>query len=102
MYGTIIRFQVAPGQMDALMSWGSSGEGNSIPGYLKDYVFEMENDANDVYLVLLFTDKASYDAYLHSPRRKERMAEMRTFLAADPELHDGAVIYTNSVSADGA
>ena len=102
MYGTIMRLQVQPGQMEALMAWGSSGEGNSIPGYLKEYLFEMESDANDLYLVLIFTDKASYDAYIQSARRQLRMAEMRTMLAADPVYHDGPLIYTNAVTADGS
>ena len=102
MYGTIMRLQVQPGQMEALKAWASTGEGNSIPGYLKEYLFEMESDSNDLYLVLIFTDKASYDAYIQSARRQVRMAEMRTMLAADPVSHDGTLIYPNAVTADGS
>ena len=95
MYGSIAKLQVKPGMFDALQEWGSSGEPSAIPGYISQYVFQTNANSNVLYVVVIFTDKASYEANAHSPLQNERYAEMRTMLDADPEWQDGAVIYSH-------
>jgi quinol monooxygenase YgiN len=100
MYGTVARLQVKPGSMEALQAWGSS-RGDPIPGYVSQTVFQMESNPNELYLIIVFTDKASYVANTQSESQIARYAEMRTMLAADPEWHDGEVIYAPELTADG-
>jgi quinol monooxygenase YgiN len=93
MYGTVARLQVKPGALEALMAWGGTDESVKIPGYVSEYVFQMDDNPNELYLAIIFTDKASYVANAQSPAQQARYAEMRTMLAADPEWHDGTVIF---------
>ena len=93
MYGSIARLRVKPQSLEALMSWGSSRSGNTIPGYVSQLVFQMDSNPNELYLVVVFADKASYEANAQTPLQQARYAEMRTMLTADPEWHDGALIY---------
>ena len=95
MYGTVTRLQVKPGEYEALMQWGGS-RSDPIPGYATEYVFRMDDNPNELYLALVFTDKASYVANAQSQRQIDRFAEMRQMLSADPEWHEGEVIYTTA------
>lgn len=101
MYGTVARLQVKPGSMEALQTWGSSRGGDPIPGYVSQTVFQMESNPNELYLIIVFTDKASYVASAQSETQIARYAEMRSMLAADPEWHDGEVIYAPEMAAHG-
>ena len=101
MYGTITRLQVKPGALEALQAWGSSGDSRVIPGYVKEYVFQMDSDPNELYLAIIFTDKASYVANAQDPVQIARYAEMRTMLIADPEWHEGDVIYAADAAMRG-
>lgn len=101
MYGTIARLQVKPGSLEALQAWGSSRSGGTIPGYVTQYVFQMDTNSDELYLVIIFTDRASYVANAQTPLQNARYAEMRTMLAADPEWHDGEVIYAPEMTAHG-
>jgi quinol monooxygenase YgiN len=100
MYGTIARLQVKPGMMEKLQEWGSE-PADAIPGYLSQYVFQMDKDSNELYLVVIFMDKASYAANAQSERQHARYLEMRAMLAADPEWHDGEVIYAAETATHG-
>src|SRR5262245_23666145 len=101
MYGSIARLQVKPGMMEALQSWGSSRDAGTIPGYVSQYVFHMDANANELYLVVIFADKASYVANAQDPHQDERYQEMRKFLSADPEWHDGKVVFSHEAVAHG-
>jgi len=100
MYGTIARLQVKPGSLEALQQWGSS-RSEPIPGYLTEYVFQMDSNPNELYLAIIFMDKASYVANAQTPRQQARYEEMRTMLSADPEWHDGEVIYAADAASHG-
>jgi quinol monooxygenase YgiN len=93
MYGTIARLQVKPGLLEKFMAWGSARDANEIPGYVSQTVFQTDDDPNVLYLVIVFSDKASYVANAQSPAQDARYREMREMLATDPEWHDGEVVY---------
>jgi quinol monooxygenase YgiN len=102
MYGTIARLQVKPTSLEALMQWGSSrSDTNSIPGYVSQVVYQMDNNPNELYLVVIFEDKESYMANAKNPQQHARYEEMRAMLAADPEWHDGAVVYSHEAVRQG-
>jgi hypothetical protein len=92
---------VKPGSLDALQSWGSSRDAGTIPGYVSQYVFQMDENSNELYLVVIFADKASYEANANTPSQDERYSQMRAFLTADPEWHDGEVIFAHEAVAHG-
>jgi quinol monooxygenase YgiN len=101
MYGTIARLQVKEGMLEKLMDWGSAHGADTIPGYLSQAVFQMDSDPNELYLVVIFADKDSYVANAQSPEQDKRYWEMREMLVADPEWHDGEVVFAPEVAAKG-
>jgi heme-degrading monooxygenase HmoA len=102
MYGTIARLQVKPGSLEKLMQWGSSrSDTHTIPGYVSQYVYQMDSNPNELYLAIIFTDKESYMANAKSPLQHARYEEMRSMLAADPEWHDGEVVFANEAVSQG-
>jgi hypothetical protein len=93
MYGTIAKFRVKQGvdkaefkrRMDAFDS-------ANIQGWMADYIFQMDADSDEFYLVAVFKDKESYQANASSSEQHERYLVFRSFLEADPEWHDGEIV----------
>jgi quinol monooxygenase YgiN len=92
MYGTIARMRVRPdsGGLDQVMR---SLMEQIIPGHLATYVVRSDDDPNELYLTVLFESRAAYVANAESPEQDARYRELRQLLAADPEWHDGEVVY---------
>jgi quinol monooxygenase YgiN len=93
MYGTIARFRVRKDadkeEFKRRMDEFDSAE---ISGWVADYIFQMDADSNEFYLVAVFRDRESYQANADDPRQHERYLIFRSFLEADPEWHDGFIV----------
>jgi len=61
-------------------------------------VYRMDQDASECYLAVAFAvafkDKASYVANARDPKQDERYRQLRALLAADPEWHDGEIVWS--------
>ena len=95
MYGTIARMKVKPGALDALKRLGGEQSGQNIKGYVGQYVYQMDDDPNELYLVVLFDSKESYQANADSPDQDARFGELMQHMAAEPEWHDGEVVFSH-------
>ena len=92
MYGTIARLRIKPGVKDEFVK-AMDGFGDAvISGWIADYYFQMDNDSDEFYLVAIFRDKETYQANADSPEQHERYLVFRSFLADDPEWHDGFIV----------
>jgi quinol monooxygenase YgiN len=92
MYGTIARFRIKPGVKDDFVKAMDSFGEAVIPGWVADYYFQMDNDADEFYLVAIFKDRETYLANADSVEQHERYLLFRSFLVNDPEWHDGFVL----------
>ena len=92
MYGTVARMRIKPGMEVKLKEDMAQYEGLKIPGFVSTVVYRMDSDPNEIYMAVVFNDKASYVANARDPKQDERYKKMRAFLAADPEGHDGEII----------
>ena len=92
MYGTIARLRVKEGAEAELNRLNEEYKNLNVPGYLGEYVYRMDADPRECYLVVLFTDKESYQKNAESPEQNERYQQFRALLDADPEWHDGEII----------
>jgi len=93
MYGTIARMRVKPGMAERMMALMEEYEDLGVPGYRGTYVYRMDGDSNEHYLVVLFDSKADYVANAQSPEQNERYLEYVELLDGEPEWHDGEVVY---------
>lgn len=93
MYGTVARMKVKPGAVDAFKRFGENYSAETVKGYIGQYIYKMDNDPNELYLAVLFDSKESYRANAESPEQNERFQEMMQYLAAEPEWHDGEIVF---------
>jgi hypothetical protein len=56
------------------------------------FVFQMDGDPNELYLIGISESEAAHRAYSESPESHEQFLAMRAWLEAEPEWHDGRVL----------
>jgi quinol monooxygenase YgiN len=96
MYGTVARMKVTPGKMDEFIAFSKEFAAQDRPkGYLGEHIFRLDSDPNQVMMVVLFEDKASYHANANDPEMDKQYQRYRAMLEADPEWNDGEIIYNS-------
>lgn len=93
MYGTVARIQIKPGEEDRLREFQATYEAIEVPGFVSQYLYKMDKEANVYYIAVVFDSKAAYLANADSPEQDTRFHEFRALLTTDPEWHDGEIIY---------
>jgi heme-degrading monooxygenase HmoA len=90
LYGTVAEMTLKQGALDALME---RGDGAGQPtGAVALWVFQMDADPNQVFMVAISESEAAYRAYSESERSNEQYVEMLGSLEGKPEWHDGRVL----------
>lgn len=92
MYGTIARFQFKPEAEADLVRHGRE-EGPRIPGMVFEHFYR--TGPGEAYIVVGFESKEAYDANAASPEQHARYLEYRALLTAEPEWHDGEIIFSS-------
>ena len=90
MYGTIAKIHTNPAQVDALRALAERM--GTAPGQLGRYVFQMDADPGELFLVAVFESQQAYWDNAKSPEQHQLYQELRALLDSDPEWHDGAII----------
>lgn len=92
MYGTIARAKIDPTKIDELQAVGDRIGVGRAPGEVAGYVFQMDADPGELFLVAVFESREAYWANAQSPEQHQRFLQLRAQLLEDPEWHDGAII----------
>ncbi|NPV74974.1 MAG: hypothetical protein HPY59_01235 [Anaerolineae bacterium] len=92
MYGTIARLRAKPGALELL----SKFEQRHPQGFVASYVYRMDSDPNELWLVVLFKDRESYLANAESETQHQEYLQIRALLEEDPQWHDGQVVFETS------
>ena len=94
MYGTVARMKVKAGEVEQLQKtmqdWDA--QGSSVEGAVATYIYQTDNDPNELIMAVLFKDKKTYMANVDDPTTDEWFQRVRAHLEADPEWNDGEVI----------
>jgi hypothetical protein len=85
MYGTIARITAKPGALEALKKM----EQRRPAGFVVSYIYQME----ELWMVVLFESKAAYFANAESAEQNAEYEQVRQFMQADPEWHDGLIVF---------
>jgi heme-degrading monooxygenase HmoA len=99
MYGTIARMLVRPDADSSIDQVLRAQVDQMIPGHIATYVFRSDHDPHEFHVGVLFESRAAYAANAESPEQDARFRELRNILAADPEWHDGEVVYQQVTAA---
>ena len=90
MYGTIARIKIDPSKFEELKALGDSM--GKPAGQVARYVYKMDADPGEFFLVAVFESKEAYWANAQSPEQNERFTQLRALLLEDPEWHDGEIV----------
>lgn len=95
MYGTVARVSVKPGSIEGLK--GITIDREQWPkGAIAFYAFQMDADPNEVYMVAVFESQETYVANAESPEQHARYQQMMEYFEAEPEWHDGQIVYAET------
>jgi len=90
MYGTIARVRIDPARVEELKALGRRI--GVAPGQIARYVYQMDANPGELFLVVVFESREAYWANAQSPEQNQRYEEMRALMSADPEWHDGEIV----------
>ena len=93
MYGTIARMKVKTGK-EAELEQVMGNNARDTPGFVFAHVYRMDDDPQTVMLAVAFDSKESYRANAESPEQDVEYQAYRALLDADPEWHDGEIIFS--------
>ena len=92
MYGTVARMKIKPGGLEELAQMENGRKPKGIIGTL---VYRSDDKPDELWMVVLFEDKASYHANAESPVQDQEFQRLRALLQEDPEWHDGEVVFNS-------
>ncbi len=92
MYGTVAKLITKPGAIEEIKRMES---GRHPAGYIGSYVYKSDQDANELWLVVIFENKETYMANADSPEQDAEFRRLMNYLVTEPEWHDGEIIYSN-------
>jgi quinol monooxygenase YgiN len=92
MYGTIAKLNAKQGALEELSKMEN---GRRRAGYIGSYVFKSDKDPNELWLVAIFKNKATYVANADSPEQDKEFRSLMQFLKTEPEWHDGEIVFEN-------
>ena len=95
MYGTVARMRLKPGAEQKMLDLMRAEAEVGIPGDRGTIVYRSDRDPNEFYLAVVFESREAYRANAESPEMHTRYLEYRELLDADPEWHDGEIVYSN-------
>jgi quinol monooxygenase YgiN len=94
MYGTIAQVKVKPGKAKDLAEHFRK-ETNHSPSFEGLYMYQMDSDPDTLWMVVMFENKAAYQANAHDPEQNKRFEAIADFFAGEPEWHDGEILVAN-------
>lgn len=99
MYGTVARLQLKPGMQQQFEALGREIEAQGIPGWVAEYLYQSDSNPDELFMAVVFESKEAYQKNAESPEQDAIYRRMREMLTADPEWHDGEVIYAKPQDA---
>lgn len=96
MYGTIARLLLKPGMREQYLALAREIEAPGIPGWVAEYLYQSDANPDELFMAVVFESEEAYRKNAESPGMDAAYRRMRAMLAADPEWHDGTVVYAKA------
>jgi heme-degrading monooxygenase HmoA len=98
MYGSVFRMVALPGKVEAVRELGEQWtreRGSRTPGYVGEFVYRSDSNRDEIWVAVVFESRETYMANADAPEQDQFFQKLRALLVADPEWHDGEVIYSS-------
>jgi quinol monooxygenase YgiN len=93
MYGTVARLTLKPGMHERFTQVGQEIVDQGIPGWVAEYVYQADANPDEYYMAVVFESREAYRKNAESPEQDAIYRQLRELLVADPEWHDGQIIF---------
>jgi antibiotic biosynthesis monooxygenase (ABM) superfamily enzyme len=93
MYGTVARMRIRAGAEAQFQQITDEISAQRVPGHVGIVVYQMDSDAREFYLAIVFESREAYHANANSPEQHERFLKLMSALEAEPEWHDGEIVH---------
>jgi hypothetical protein len=77
----------------AVEEFSKVGTDRIAAGYVGSFVHKSDKDPNELWLVAIFIDRASYIANINSPEQDKEFRSLMQFLNPEPEWPDGEIVF---------
>ena len=91
MYGTIAKLITKPGAIEEIKRMEME---RRPAGYIGSYVYQSDQDASELWMVVIFENKETYMANADSPEQDAEFRRLMNYLVVEPEWHDGEIIFS--------
>jgi hypothetical protein len=90
MYGTIAKLKAKDGVVEHIRKM----EAQRHPmGYMGTFIYQSDNDPHEIWMIAMYDSKESYWANAKSSEQDREYFELRKLLLAEPEWHDGEIVF---------
>jgi heme-degrading monooxygenase HmoA len=93
MYGTVARIRLKAGAENAIAQI-TREEIPHVAGIVFEHIYRTDADPLECFLIVGFESKDAYVANANSPEQHARYLRYRELFAADPEWHDGEIVFS--------
>ena len=90
MYGTVAKMKLLPGKEAEMLTRID----HQPPGLVFEHIYKLDSGDNEYMMVAGFESKEAYKTNAESPEMHQIYLDYRKLLAADPEWHDGEIVYS--------
>jgi quinol monooxygenase YgiN len=94
MYGTIAKIQLKPDKESEAIRLLWEFEGDRVPGEVSEHLYRSDENPDEYYLAVVFESREAYLANADSPEQDARYRRLAALFAAEPEWHDGEIVYS--------
>lgn len=94
MYGTIARMIVKPGMETQFEQVTQEISAERAPGEVGAYVYQMDRNSREFYLVAIFESREAYHANAARPEQHQNFLKLMQVVEAEPEWNDGEIVYS--------
>lgn len=92
MYGTLARMKVTKENQAKLQEAMAPGAERKVEGYRGTYVVVPDQRDDEIWLLAVFEDEASYKKNAASPEQHQEYLKYRALLEEEPEWIDGQIM----------
>ena len=93
MYGTVARMRAKQGHQAQLQALNEERRSNPGDGFVAAYVLQSDADPQEMWLMAVFESRDAYRKNAEAPDTDAQYRQMREHLEADPEWHDGEIVF---------
>ena len=91
MYGTLARMKIKKENLDKVREMMDPSAQRKVEGFRASYVVVPDQRDDEIWLLAVFEDEASYKKNAASPEQDKEFRAYRALLEDDPEWIDGQI-----------